>query len=621
MRSHLRVLFPLSLIAAVIDMSFAVRTNELMPIGFDYLLILLYLMLPYLVISTVAAIILSVLINAPVVATSMASTYERTHKLLLPVACYLIVLNFGVGAFRLDYYARPPGSRSVVFIVFGFIVVLLTILLFLSFRYYDHFSSRMRRVGLSPFRVSLLCTIIVFVALSFQSLTGEGEDTIEVGDVKQDIRSAGDDSESRPKILLLGLDCLSLDSIERLSREGRLPNLEALIDNGSSGYLQTATPTLSPMLWTSISTGKVQGKHGIHDFRTVKFPGVRPFKTTLRRVEFLSLLNHYVLKSRVLSDNFYSYRYYTSTMRSCRSLWNILSENGLSVGVVGWYVSWPAEPVKGFIVSDRSFFFFGESGEVDSNLTYPEELFSKLRGQTLDSSDFSEDSLDWLCEPPEGGRIGWREDCLLTLSNYFTVLRENWVRDNNTLRISTLMMENYKSWDVLILYFRAVDSMNHVVLHHLHQVSDEMDDSLYIIPDNYYVFVDSIVGELKERIDEKTILMVVSDHGWDRGSGHPYAPAGAFITTGKYIEKGCRVGGAGIYDITPTILYLLGLPVAEDMDGRPVISCLTPDFVDNNPLKYISTYEGAARPDRTHSPNSKMDKVIEDELKALGYID
>ena len=48
-----------------------------------------------------------------------------------------------------------------------------------------------------------------------------------------------------------------------------MPNLQGLVEEGVSGNLATLEPTLSPMLWNSIATGKRAGAHGIHGFTDV----------------------------------------------------------------------------------------------------------------------------------------------------------------------------------------------------------------------------------------------------------------------------------------------------------------------------------------------------------------
>ena len=92
-----------------------------------------------------------------------------------------------------------------------------------------------------------------------------------------------------------------------------------------------------------------------------------------------------------------------------------------------------------------------------------------------------------------------------------------------------------------------------------------------------YKLADDFLGQIVSEMDSSTILIIVSDHGfiWRGGSydhnpsgeGYPAtSPPGVIILKGKNIRPG-RIENAKLFDITPTILYALGEPVARDMDG------------------------------------------------------
>ena len=101
------------------------------------------------------------------------------------------------------------------------------------------------------------------------------------------------------KVLLIGWDGADWKVITPLLEEGALPNLERFIDQGVMGNLATLSPSLSPMLWTSIATGQRPFTHGILGF-TEPDPqrgGVRPV---------------------------------TNLSRSTRALWNILHQQGMT---------------------------------------------------------------------------------------------------------------------------------------------------------------------------------------------------------------------------------------------------------------------------------------------------
>jgi len=124
-----------------------------------------------------------------------------------------------------------------------------------------------------------------------------------------------------------------------------------------------------------------------------------------------------------------------------------------------------------------------------------------------------------------------------------------------------------------------------------------------------------------DKLDENTIIIITSDHGWDRMTGHPFAPPGMILFNGKHIKKGYRMEGMNIYDIAPTVLYLTGLPVALDMDGSPVLSCLEDSFVEEHPVRSIPTYEEGETEGTSQPGNPEIENEMTEQLKTLGYID
>ncbi|ETR71293.1 MAG: hypothetical protein OMM_02601 [Candidatus Magnetoglobus multicellularis str. Araruama] len=123
------------------------------------------------------------------------------------------------------------------------------------------------------------------------------------------------------KLLLIGWDGADWDVINPLIDAGKMPNLNYLVDNGVVGDLTTLYPELSPMLWTSIATGKRAYKHGIYGFTEV-----RPDGQGIRPISNLS--------------------------RKTKAIWNILSQNDISSHIIGWWPSHPVEPINGVMVSN-----------------------------------------------------------------------------------------------------------------------------------------------------------------------------------------------------------------------------------------------------------------------------
>jgi arylsulfatase A-like enzyme len=113
-------------------------------------------------------------------------------------------------------------------------------------------------------------------------------------------------------------------------------------------------------------------------------------------------------------------------------------------------------------------------------------------------------------------------------------------------------------------------------------------------------------------------VIIVSDHGFERtpkGYDHKEsAPDGIFIASGPGFRTGVELPGVSVYDIAPTILHLMGLPVARDLEGKVLEDALSLD----RPIAWVDTHEtGRFTPRALRSP---IEERIKDQLRSLGYI-
>jgi len=68
------------------------------------------------------------------------------------------------------------------------------------------------------------------------------------------------------KLLLIGWDGADWQIIKPLLERGEMPALQSLIEHGVMGNMASMRPMISPMLWTTMATGKSPYHHGIHGF-------------------------------------------------------------------------------------------------------------------------------------------------------------------------------------------------------------------------------------------------------------------------------------------------------------------------------------------------------------------
>ena len=132
----------------------------------------------------------------------------------------------------------------------------------------------------------------------------------------------GGPAEDWPPTLIIAVDGLDWNLLLPAMREGRAPNLLDLARRGSAARLSTFEPTDSPIIWTSVATGKSPVNHGIVDFAKRSEDG--------------------------------SFALYDSTDRTTKALWNIVSDHAMKVHSVGWWMTYPVEGVNGVMVAQTN---------------------------------------------------------------------------------------------------------------------------------------------------------------------------------------------------------------------------------------------------------------------------
>jgi len=112
----------------------------------------------------------------------------------------------------------------------------------------------------------------------------------------------------------------------------------------------------------------------------------------------------------------------------------------------------------------------------------------------------------------------------------------------------------------------------------------------------------------------------------DEGQSGTHRVYGTVIMSGWPFKKGSNLTNMSNSDITPTILYLLGLPVADDMDGRIPFAAIKDDLVYDHPHKRVATYEKGKEARRRRESkqaqptfSSKERNEALRKLKELGY--
>jgi predicted AlkP superfamily phosphohydrolase/phosphomutase len=111
---------------------------------------------------------------------------------------------------------------------------------------------------------------------------------------------------------------------------------------------------------------------------------------------------------------------------------------------------------------------------------------------------------------------------------------------------------------------------------------------------------------------------IATEHLFWRSSHNGHSPLGILIALGPDIRQGERVSEAGLADLVPTILHVMGLPVRDHMDGRVLQEVFR---ADSEPMTREVTYAEAESRTQEQRREAEDSQEVKDRLRALGYLD
>jgi predicted AlkP superfamily phosphohydrolase/phosphomutase len=296
------------------------------------------------------------------------------------------------------------------------------------------------------------------------------------------------------RVMILGLDGATWDLLLPMIEQGKMRNLQRAMDMGSWGVLESTLPPLSPVAWTSLVTGKNPGKHGVLDF--VRMQDGRQVPVDSRSIR-------------------------------AATLWHILSSQGRRVGVVNVPMTYPPEPVNGYMLS-------GMMTPVDAeDYAYPPGIEERVRAS----------GATYVADPyVKEGR-----------SEHF--LREilHWA-DQKEAVCRFLLGEH--DWDFFMNVIRGPDLVQHYFYNALDPGHPRYDRRVSRtfgpLLDRVYDVCDQAIGHRLGMLEDDGLLLIVSDHG--------FGPASTWFETSRFLidiglltlqtGRGLRAAIAGRVDLS-----------------------------------------------------------------------
>jgi predicted AlkP superfamily phosphohydrolase/phosphomutase len=97
---------------------------------------------------------------------------------------------------------------------------------------------------------------------------------------------------------------------------------------------------------------------------------------------------------------------------------------------------------------------------------------------------------------------------------------------------------------------------------------------------------------------------------------------GILVMTGAPFRAGATLPQAHITDLAPTLLYLLGIPVPTDMDGRVLVEAFDSAYVASHPVQYREGHVLTQDSPQAEALYTMAETAkIQERLRDLGYID
>lgn len=397
------------------------------------------------------------------------------------------------------------------------------------------------------------------------------------------------------KLLVIGLDSADFKLLDPLMAEGRLPHLKAFRAQAASGRMQSFYPLeKSPLLWASICTGVMPSVHGIDNF--VKGDEEKPV---------------------------------TGSAWRAPAIWDIIGAAGRTTYVGGMWVTYPARPINGVMVSDYLPYGSGRERPL-AGLVSPDSLTARVVACRVDPQSFTPAQLARFF--PAGVDVAALEQ---KYPAEFQKLRDIWAADLGYLAVARALKDQHSA-DLFFFYLRGPDMISHGFYHYLaipaaewRRDPAEREAFAQIVP-RYYEWVDEAVGEVLSWFPADYPAVVVSDHGFHgprnegRGTAE-HAEYGIFMVRSPLYAPGGVFTHLKLMDICPTLLAVLDLPPAKDMPGAVLAEALTPagqkrvpHIEKNRVTSYLALRPAAG------SAQGEADEAVNEEirkqLRSLGYI-
>ena len=403
-------------------------------------------------------------------------------------------------------------------------------------------------------------------------------------------------AQSSARVHMILLDGASLDFIAPNAAGGRFPNFGRLLDSGAVMHLATLRPTQPAPVWTAVATGKLPYKTSVYSAARYVVPGSD---------QPLDLLPDFCFAHALVRLGLIEEEGRASDAVRARPIWELLSGYGVTAGVIDWPLTYPAHGVNGYLISDE--FLHRDAISVLASIDEPPLAFPPDAAEEArivrQSAAPGPASVAFAAQPEPSLGIQPREAQVTPAHALAADVAAEQIAESFALR---------RPVQFTAIRYPGIDAIGHYYLRYalpraFGDVSDEERLRHGRVLEQYYTYLDGIVGRAMAALGPEDLLLVVSGFGMEPLSlgkrllervmgdpelsgSHERAPDGFVLAYGRQVGKGNFLR-ASVVDIAPTGLYYFGLPIARDLDGFARTDIFTRSFTEQRPITFIPFYD------------------------------
>lgn len=367
--------------------------------------------------------------------------------------------------------------------------------------------------------------------------------------------------------IVVGVDGVSKENLERFLRTEDLPNLQELYSQSYLANLQIAEPIVPPVCWTTIATGVPPIEHGILMPEVRRWRGLSswmqatPFELAMR-----SILVDTGLGQRQPVSGY---------LRKAKAFWEILSDYGIRAGVVNWWGSWPAQSIRGWNISER-YYYKLMSNQGEQAETFPADLFTRYKKFYQGKSKIEGPDLDLF---------------------YTDIFLQQMKAD--PVRVGALYIPGFDILNYDFFHFKNMDPFSYADRYR-----------------NHLKWLDDVVGRVQTEYPGYHLMFIFC-----QGRSLEKEHSAVLIRHPHDESEQNRIGKVSELGIAPLLLHTCGVPISRSMDPDLIRALFPPSLKEYAafPVRFVDSYP---KKDKQLEPGhlGEFNDLLVEQMKSLGYL-